>query len=514
MLHHSHNAVLIYISIFIAVFASYTALDLVSSLTLARGRARWAWLLGGSLVMGVGIWSMHFVGMLAFSIPGVTISYDIFLLILSIVVAIAASMLSLHVLSRETLTTISYVSGSIAMGAAISGMHYIGIASMRMNADCEWNRSLVVLSILIAAVSSFVALRVAFRFRKDVSRRGIWSRVFGGVFLGTAISGMHYCAMAAMTFIPVEYSSSSAGNSGSSGNVLADFALAVAVIITTLILLGITVIGSIVDRALSRQVIMAEQALQQARQEQILRQESEEIRKALDGAICARDEFLSIASHELKTPLTSLKLQTQMREMKLKKKDHNYFTVENLEKMFAIDVKQIDRIAKLVDDMLDISRISAGKIQIQKEEFDICSLVQDLTHRFSAYIDASNTQLEIQCDKPIVLGNWDRFRVEQVITNLLTNALRYGDHKPVHISIIDKNDKVQLIVRDQGIGIAKENHDRIFQRFERAISPSEISGLGLGLYIVKKIVEMHDGTIWVESELGKGATFIVELPVS
>lgn len=509
MLHHSHNAVLICISVLIAIFASYTALDLVSSITLAKGRARLAWLLCGSLAMGVGIWSMHFVGMLAFSFPGISISYDIFQLVLSIVVAIIASMFALLVVTRKTLTLISYFFGSAAMGAAISGMHYIGIASMRMEVDYEWNKYLVFLSILIAVSSSFIALWVAFRYRDDLTQKGVLNRLLGGVFLGVAISGMHYTAMAAMKFSP---SLQSHLKSSHTHNLLATSALAVAVIGTTLLILGIAVIGSIVDRAMTRRIILAEQALQQAQQEQALRKESEEIRKALNEAIRARDEFLSIASHELKTPLTSLKLQTQMRERKLKKRDYEYFSMENLERIISIDAKQIDRIARLVDDMLDISRISSGKMLIQKEEFDICNLVRDMGGRFSAHVEAVGAQLNIECHQSVI-GNWDRFRIEQVVTNLLTNALRYGDRKPICIQVVDKGDKVQLIVRDHGIGVAKENHERIFQRFERAISPSEISGLGLGLYIVKKIVEMHDGTIWVESELGQGATFIVELPI-
>ena len=232
----------------------------------------------------------------------------------------------------------------------------------------------------------------------------------------------------------------------------------------------------------------------------------------LEQAVSIRDEFMSIASHELKTPLTSLKLQAQLRMHNLQKGDPSAFTSERLTKMFGADEKQIDRITHLIDDMLDVSRISSGKLSMTLERFDLCELVRDLVERSSEQFVAAGCPVKVDVCQAAI-GQWDRFRIEQVVTNLLTNAMRYGAGKPILLTVTASPNGARILVRDQGRGIAKENHRRIFQRFERAVSGSEISGLGLGLYIVNQILEAHHGSIRVESELGQGADFVVELPL-
>lgn len=232
----------------------------------------------------------------------------------------------------------------------------------------------------------------------------------------------------------------------------------------------------------------------------------------LEQAVQIRDEFMSIASHELKTPLTSLSLQSQLRIRSLRKGDLTAFTAERLTKMFEADEKQIERITHLIDDMLDISRISTGKLSMDLERFDLCELVRDLVERSSEQFIAAGCPVKIEACESAV-GSWDRFRIEQVVMNLLTNSMRYGAGKPILIQVTTANLGAQIVVRDQGRGIAEENFERIFERFERAILGNEISGLGLGLYIVKQILEAHHGSVRVESKLGQGSTFIVELPL-
>ncbi len=231
----------------------------------------------------------------------------------------------------------------------------------------------------------------------------------------------------------------------------------------------------------------------------------------LEQAVQIRDEFMSIASHELKTPLTSMTLQAQLRRRNLQKEKPAAFTPERLAKMFDSDEKQLERITHLIDDMLDISRISSGKLSMNFAPFDLCVLVSDLVERSSEQFVAAGCPIEVEVCQPVI-GNWDRFRIEQVVMNLLTNAMRYGAGKPILVQVTAAPAGAQLIVRDHGRGIAVENHERIFQRFERAVLGSEISGLGLGLYIVKQILDAHHGSIRVESELGQGASFVVELP--
>lgn len=232
----------------------------------------------------------------------------------------------------------------------------------------------------------------------------------------------------------------------------------------------------------------------------------------LEKAVQIRDEFMSIASHELKTPLTSLKLQAQLRKRNLKKQDPTAFTREELEKMFDSDEKQLNRIARLIDDMLDISRISSGKLSLNLEPFDLCELVSDLVERSSEQFVAAACPVQVEVCEPVV-GTWDRFRIEQVVTNLLTNAMRYGEGKAIVVQVTNSSGRAQIAVSDQGRGIADGDRERIFHRFERAVDGNEISGLGLGLYIVKQILEAHQGSIRVKSDLGKGSTFIVDLPL-
>lgn len=241
--------------------------------------------------------------------------------------------------------------------------------------------------------------------------------------------------------------------------------------------------------------------------------EQRQSRDALKAAVNSRDEFLSIASHELKTPLTTLLIQVQMRKRNLLKQDEYLFDRSKLLKMIESDEKQIHRLTRLIDDMLDIARISSGRLSVNPEDVNLCALVREVADRLSDQLQASGCDLIINTQDE-VLGSWDRFRIEQVITNLFMNAAKYGPGKPIVATVSSQNGLALFTVKDQGMGIAKENHERIFMQFERAVTHTEVSGLGLGLYIVKQILEAHHGTIEVESELGHGALFTVKLPLS
>lgn len=236
----------------------------------------------------------------------------------------------------------------------------------------------------------------------------------------------------------------------------------------------------------------------------------------LEEALRARDDFLSIASHELKTPLSSLKLQLQLAKRNRDRGDVTVYSPEKVNRLIDQTERQTSRLIRLVDDMLDISRIRTGKLTIQREKFCLCTVVSDVLERLDANLREAGNQVILTCPGAIV-GYWDRFRVEQVLTNLLTNAMKYGNRKPVTISIRllpEDPGYVQLKVADQGIGLAPGAEERIFNQFERAVNANEVSGLGLGLFITQQIVVAHSGRIRAESEgPGKGTTFIVELPV-
>jgi two-component system, OmpR family, sensor kinase len=230
--------------------------------------------------------------------------------------------------------------------------------------------------------------------------------------------------------------------------------------------------------------------------------------------VIARDDFLSIASHELKTPLTSLKLQAQVILRAIKKNDPGSFTPEKIANFVKLIDNQTTRLTRLVDDMLDISRIRTGRLKIEKEEVELSDVVNEVIERLRPQFIKNIGAVPLKELETGIIGHWDRFRLEQVLTNLFTNAIRYGNGRPVKIKIFSANGKAMIHVIDQGIGIAKENTDKIFERFERAgVSANEISGLGLGLFITNQIIMAHGGHIHVESELGQGSTFIIELPV-
>lgn len=229
-------------------------------------------------------------------------------------------------------------------------------------------------------------------------------------------------------------------------------------------------------------------------------------------AVNVRDNFLSIASHELKTPLTTLKLQAEMRLHSLEKEDYSRFEPEKLRQIFENEEYQINRLIRLVDDMLDISRIRTGKFMLQPERSDLVKLVKDVFHRLEPQIKETQTSLKLDAPE-ILIGYWDGYRLEQVVINLLTNAIKYGNKSSVLVRIYQEASEAYVVVIDQGIGISVQDQERIFEQFERAIPQQEVSGLGLGLYIAKQIVDAHKGTIKVESELGRGSTFTVRLPV-
>lgn len=230
------------------------------------------------------------------------------------------------------------------------------------------------------------------------------------------------------------------------------------------------------------------------------------------AALAARSEFLSIASHELKTPLTSLKLQTQSIRRNYAQGKPDAFSNEKIISLIQNYEKQLHRLVRLVDDMLDFSKIESGKLPVTLESTDLCELVQDVYIRMKDQIDSSGSIAQFNCKEKIIV-HVDQFRIEQVVINLITNALRYGRGKPITLIVERSLNAARVSVRDEGIGIAPENMERIFNRFERAVSANEVSGLGLGLYISKEIVVAHHGRIWVESTVGLGSTFFVELPM-
>ena len=262
-------------------------------------------------------------------------------------------------------------------------------------------------------------------------------------------------------------------------------------------------------KAMKQQV----EELERSRQEQeALLRELKSTQNELEHAIRMRDDFMSIVSHEVRTPLNGLILETQLRKLHLARDNADAFTLDKMRAMVERDERQIQSLIRLIEDMLDVSRIRTGKLSIRPAQFDLAQLVRNLVDSFAPQVDAADCTISLRADEP-VLGIWDEFRIEQVVSNLISNALRYGGKGPVEVTVYGHNGWARVEVRDHGIGISKENQLRIFQQFERVSGSNVVAGLGLGLFISEQIVAAHGGRIEVESALGDGATFRVSLPL-
>ncbi len=242
-----------------------------------------------------------------------------------------------------------------------------------------------------------------------------------------------------------------------------------------------------------------------------------ELKKTLglkDLALSSRDDFISIASHELNTPLQSLKLQVQMFKRDMAKSGQSNFSFDKLSKFLDREDAQIIRLANLVEDMLEITRLGNGILKINKEYIYLNQLIRDTLERMSDSIEASGSAVRLELTEDLN-GYWDRKRIEQIFINLINNALKYGQGTAITIKTKRDNSWARIEVKDLGRGLPHEAHERIFNRFERNISASEVSGMGLGLFITRQLVEAHGGQIWVESAgVGHGSTFILEIPLN
>lgn len=240
-------------------------------------------------------------------------------------------------------------------------------------------------------------------------------------------------------------------------------------------------------------------------------QERERMLTAMDEAIRLRDEFLAVASHELKTPLTplNLKLQTLARATRERRGPE---LLERLPADLEVMQRQVKRLSALVGELLDVTLISSGHLRLELEPVDLGALLQEVAARFAGESQRTGTPIHAELDEEVVVGRWDRARLEQAVSNLLSNALKYGVGHPVHLRAGRTAEHAWFSVRDEGIGIPPDAAGRIFEKFERAVSERHYGGLGLGLYVTRQNVQAMGGTIDVRSTLGLGATFTVRLP--
>jgi signal transduction histidine kinase len=266
-------------------------------------------------------------------------------------------------------------------------------------------------------------------------------------------------------------------------------------------------------REMRRQV----QALERSQREQeILVRQLNDTQGELQRSLRMRDEFMSLVAHELRTPLNTLFLETQMRSLQLKRGILPSFNPEQMDTMIKRDERQIKAMIRLIDDMLDVSRMKSGTLSIRPGKVELMRLLERVVNDLGLQAQAADTRFSLVPHAPVE-GWWDEFRIEQVIVNLLTNALRYGGGGDVELSVHDVAagagcSTVRIDVRDQGKGIAPDFIERIFEPYERGAKTGETKGLGLGLYISRQLATSHGGELTVQSTVGQGATFSLTLP--
>jgi PAS domain S-box-containing protein len=229
----------------------------------------------------------------------------------------------------------------------------------------------------------------------------------------------------------------------------------------------------------------------------------------LREAVILRDDFLSVASHELRTPLTALKLEVS-NLLRLARLDAGSERARLIAKVEKIDA-QTARLRGLIDDLLDVSSLAAGQLELQIARVDLAEVAAEVGARFIDEAARLGSRLTIDAREEAV-GCWDRERLEQIVSNLISNAVKFGDGKPIDVAVRAQGGHARLVVRDQGLGVAPRDQERIFGRFERASNSGNFGGIGLGLWIVKQIVNVFGGAVSVESSPGAGSTFTVELP--
>src|SRR6202790_2213991 len=491
-------------SVLIAIFASYAALDLTGRVTAARGRVRLAWLSGGAIAMGLGIWAMHFQGMLALRLP-VPVEYHWPTVLASLFVAVLASAVALYVASRQKMGPVEALTGGVIMSTGIAGMHYIGMAAMRLPAITRYSPLLVALSVFFAFIFSLVGLLMAFDLREE-TKWTVPRRLGSATVMGAAVSAMHYTAMAAASFMPASGPelSHAVNISPIANNGIA---------IVTLIVLVAAMVTSSVDRRASDEVRRFNQELERRvieRTEQ-LKTINEELRREIANRQRAEDELnepqanlarvsrglamgelVAAIAHEVKQPLTAIVTYGSFCLRQLAGEAPN---LQKLQEVIGEIVNDGTRASAV------ISRIRAllMKGTPERVELDINEIIQEAVILMRNEVSRNRISLrtDLAPDLPRILG--DSVQLQQVLINLTTNSIesmRTIADRPRELLIRSgKNpDGVLIQVRDSGRGLDPELADRIFAPF----FTTKTQGIGMGLSISRSIIESHGGRVWAE----------------
>ena len=480
MAQHYHHW-LVLVSILVAILASYTALTLALRIRVATPQGAPAWLIGGGVAMGIGIWSMHFVGMLALTLP-IDIAYDLGVTLLSMVIAIVVSTFALHMASRKQVGRAALVGAAFAMGSGICAMHYVGMAAIEISPPIRHDPVWVAISFVIAVAASFAAFGIAFASPRRTGWRR-YHRAFGAVGMGLAIAGMHYAAMVAAQFPAQPVSGAALVDKG--------WLAGAVTTITLFVLLSALLLSLIEARAAART----------AKVQASLAEVAETSR--------AKDEFLAMLGHELRNPLASISNAVHLLQHGAADDTHRNFAE-------GVIARQSQHLARIVDDLLDVGRAISGKMLLRRQPLDLHATVAEALRTLEGAGLTLGRRVELEGAS--VWIDADRTRIEQVVNNLVSNAVRHTETGGrIRLRIDANDDAAKLTVTDDGVGMHADTAAHVFELFFQAQQGPERTrgGLGIGLTLTRRIVELHGGAIEAASDgLGSGATFTVRLPVT
>jgi len=499
----SYDYRLVALSVLISTLASYAALGLAGRVTAARGLARLLWLPGGAAVMGLGIWAMHYIGMLAWTLP-VPVLYDWPTVLVSLLAAMLASGVALFVVSRDTIKPVRTTIGALVFGIGIAGMHYIGMEAMRLPAMCVYSPELVALSVLLAMLISLVALWLAFHCRDDARVTG-WRKVSSAMLMGAAIPVMHYTGMASVTFVPMAMAKSVTHS-------VAIHSLGIVVISSvTLIIFGLTDLTARIDRKLARQAGQLQRMtealkLHNEHLEAVVLSRTRELAEAharLTILDHAKGDFLQIISHELRTPLNGL---LGVSEMVLDEQSTPEDRLE-LRNMFA---QSRDKMLSLLDDAMLLTQIGVRGETLGSAPVSLNVALDRALEQSAPFAHLRDVTLPpAPADLGHVRGKQDL--LVRGFHALLETAVKFsekGGHVSLAGEVVPKS--LRIIIQSHGRTIPNHLIGKFFDTFSisEAISPGE--DLGLTAPLASRIFSLFGSTVTVANREPSGIRLTVE----